>query len=123
MTQLENHWLLRSARKILSLFAAKEVKTPLSFFHRLTNAIVALAMVGVLLLPPKERFELFIGAGSILFFLAVIIGVITWSKPKNWSMEQQGIGDHRRRRPFPRLAQYVGRKGPLRDVSHLLLQF
>ena len=79
----EPHWLLKSAKKILSLFSAKEVKTPLSFFLRLITAIVTLATLGVFLLDPKDRFELFVGAGSILVFLAVIVGLITWSRPKN----------------------------------------
>jgi hypothetical protein len=75
--------LLKYAKKILSLFSAKEVKTPLSFFLRLITAIVTLATLGVFLLDPKERFGLFVGAGSILVFLAVVVGLITWSRPRN----------------------------------------
>jgi hypothetical protein len=81
--QFENHWLFKSATKILSLFSAKEVKTPLSFFLRMVYAVVALATLGVFLLPDKERLEIFIGAGSLLFLLAIIVGAITWSKPQN----------------------------------------
>jgi hypothetical protein len=88
--QLKHHWLLKFAKKILSLFSAKEVKTPLSFFVRLLGAIVTLATLGVFLLPPQERPELLIGAGALLFSVAMIVGVITWSRPKNLVYGQTG---------------------------------
>ena len=101
MAQLdEHHWLLRSARKILSLFSAKEAKTPLSFFLRLVSAVVALATLAVFLLQDKERLGVFIGAGSLLFLLAIIVGAITWSKPKNLVYGETGYRASPRR-PTP----------------------
>jgi hypothetical protein len=79
----QHPWLLKAARKILSHFSTKEGKTPLSFFAQLRTAIVTLAILGVFLVQPKERLELLIGAGTLLFLLAVIVALITWFRPQN----------------------------------------
>jgi len=70
-------------RRVFSLLSAKEVKTPLSFFFRLSSVIVVLVSLGGFLLHPDQRLLLFEGAGGILFFLALIVGLIAWSRPKN----------------------------------------
>ena len=78
----EHHWY-QSIRKVLSLFSVKEVKTPLSFFFRMTSVIVILVSLGGFLLLPDQRFRLFLGAGILLFFLALIVALIAWFKPRN----------------------------------------
>jgi hypothetical protein len=60
----QHPWLFKAARKILSLFSSKEVRTPLSFFDRLRITIVTLAALGVFLVQPKERLELLTGGGG-----------------------------------------------------------
>ena len=55
----------------------------MSFFAQLKTAIVALATLGVFLVQPKDRLELLIGAGALLFLVALIVAVITWFKPQN----------------------------------------
>lgn len=84
------HSWYQSARKIWSLFAAKEVKTPLTFFFRLTSVIVVLVSLGGFLLQPNERVFLFLGAGVILFLLALIVGLISWSRPRNLVYGEKG---------------------------------
>jgi hypothetical protein len=79
----EHHWLFKFVRKILSLFSAKEVKAPLSFFDRLKTTIVVLAGLGVYFVQPKERLDVLIGAGALLFLLTVIVAALTWSRPQN----------------------------------------
>lgn len=86
----QHHWLLKSARKVLSLFSSKEAKAPLSFFDRLSTKIVTLAMLGVCLVQPKEKLELLIGAGALMFLIVVIVAVITWSRPQNLVFRESG---------------------------------
>lgn len=35
------------------------------------------------MLLPDQRFRLFLGAGILLFFLALIVALIAWFKPRN----------------------------------------
>jgi hypothetical protein len=83
MANPSHHPWYQSVRRIFSLFSAKEVKTPLSFFFRLTSVIVVLVSIGGALIQPSQRLWLFIGAGIILFLLALIVGAIAWSRPKH----------------------------------------
>ena len=83
MTNPSHHPWYQGVRRIFSLLSSKEVKTPLSFFFRLSSVIVVLVALGGFLLQPEQRFYLFIGAGGILFFLALVVGLIAWSRPKN----------------------------------------
>jgi hypothetical protein len=83
MTTLGHHPWYQGIRRVFSLLSAKEVKTPLSFFFRLSSVIVVLVSLGGFLLQPSQRLLLFAGAGGILFFLALIVGLIAWSRPKN----------------------------------------
>ena len=86
----QHAWLLKAAHKISSLFSIKEVKTPLSFFDRLRISILTLAMPGVFLVQPRERLELLIGAGVLLFILTMIVAVITWFRPQNLVLGESG---------------------------------
>ena len=83
MSLIPHQSFLKFARKILSSLFSKEAKTPLAFFLRSMYATVALVALGVLWLQPKDRPILFIGAGIILFLLAMIVAVIAWSRPRN----------------------------------------
>jgi len=52
--------------------------------HELTIAvIVVLVALGGFLLQPNERILLFEGAGIILLFLSLVVGLIAWSRPKH----------------------------------------
>jgi len=73
----------QSVRRVFSLLSAKEVKTPLSFFFRVTSVILALVALGLLSLAPEQRIFLFLGAGILLFCLAVFVAFIAWFKPKH----------------------------------------
>ena len=75
----------------MSLFSAKEVKTALSFFFRLTTITVGLVAFGVWVLQPGERLDLFIGAGIIIVLLATIVGAIAWFKPKHLVYGESGF--------------------------------
>jgi hypothetical protein len=87
---IQHAWLLKAARKILSLFSAKEVKTPLSFFGRMGTGIFILAALGVCLVQPTDKLELLIGAGAFLLFLVMVVAVITWCRPQNLVLGESG---------------------------------
>lgn len=70
-------------RKVLSLFSIKEVKTPLSFFFRITSAIVVLAVVGLLVLDPAYRYKALLGAAAMLLILILTVSLFAWFRPKN----------------------------------------
>src|SRR5207249_11800030 len=82
MTNPSHHPWYQGVRRIFPLLSSNEVKTPLSFFFRLSSVIVVLVALGAFLLHPEQRFYLFIGVGCILFFLALVVGLIAWSIPK-----------------------------------------
>ena len=82
--------LFKVVRKILSLFSSKEVKAPLSFFDRQSTKIVGLAALGVSLVQPKERLQLLIGVGVLLFLQIVTVTAIAWFRPKNLVFGEAG---------------------------------
>lgn len=88
-THLPHHWY-QSIRKVFSLFTAKEVKTPLSFFYRISTVIVLLVSFGVFVVQPSERLRLFEGAAILLFLLAIIVGFIAFVNPKNLVFGESG---------------------------------
>ena len=82
MSQPQHQWY-QSFRKVLSLFSAKEVKTPLSFFFRVVSAVVLIVGVGGWFLDPSWRPSLLLGAGCILILLVIIVAMLAWYRPKN----------------------------------------
>lgn len=71
------------ARKALSLFSIKEVKTPLSFFFRVISAIVIIAVVALFTLEPANRYKLLLGAAALLVLLVLVVATFAWIKPRN----------------------------------------
>jgi hypothetical protein len=108
-------WLLKAGRKILSLFSAKEVRTPLSFFHRLITAIVTLATLGVFLIQPTERLALLIGAGVLILVMAMIVAVIAWARPQNLVLRESGYRRLPANTAFSATPPSTTRTGPLNE--------
>ena len=78
-------WKDKLTRRVLSLFSQKEVKTPLSFFFRLSGAIVVIVLASIYAVGPDSatRFQIFlIGIGCIL---VLFVGVMffAWCRPKH----------------------------------------
>jgi len=83
MSFAEPRWMEKVTRRLLSLFSIKEVKTPLSFFFRTTSAIVILAVFGLFLLDPSNRYRALLGAAAMLVILILTVAMFAWFKPKN----------------------------------------
>jgi|SRR5579863_1148284 len=83
MTIMEPHWVETVTRKVLSLFSIKEVKTPLSFFFRITSATVVLGVIALFTLEPAYRFKVLIGAAVMLVLLILTVATFAWFRPKN----------------------------------------
>jgi hypothetical protein len=76
-------WIDKITRKVLSLFSIKEVKTPLSFFFRVTSAIVILGTIGLWAIDTASRYQVLVGAAVMLLILTLTVSVFAWFRPKN----------------------------------------
>jgi hypothetical protein len=85
-------WLSRIIQVVRSAFKAKdEVKTPLSFFFRVTLVLPVLALpLLVSAGTPEVRVLIFELALGLLFFLCLVVAAFAWFKPKSLVYGESG---------------------------------
>jgi hypothetical protein len=70
-------------RKFLSLFTQKEVKTPLSFFFRLSTVVSAIVLAALYVSDPSVRFKIFLVGIGLVLVLFFGVALFAWCRPKN----------------------------------------